>query len=93
VVLVGLDRGPITARPIDLVTTERELIGSLSHVWHEDFRIAIDFLASGRVRAAPVISDRLPLSRAISDGFNELRAGTGEHLKILVSPQEESDGH
>lgn len=88
IVLVGLDQSTVPIRPVELVTTERELIGSLSHVWHEDFRIALGLLASGRVRASPVISRRLPLSKAISEGFDALRQASGEQLKVLITPDQ-----
>src|SRR5215472_9509489 len=40
-VLLGIvtEAAPIT--PMDLVGAEKSLIGSLSHVWDEDFRVAL----------------------------------------------------
>jgi (R,R)-butanediol dehydrogenase / meso-butanediol dehydrogenase / diacetyl reductase len=85
-VLLGIvtEAAPIT--PMDLVRGEKSLIGSLSHVWDEDFAVALQLLGRGAVRAAPLITDRIPLSAAISGGLALLRDEPGKHLKILVRP-------
>jgi threonine dehydrogenase-like Zn-dependent dehydrogenase len=71
---------------LPVVVGEREIVGSLSHVYDEDFRQALELLSSGRIRAEPLISDRLPLERAIDDGFRALINAPARHLKILISP-------
>jgi len=38
------------------------------------------------VQAAPLITDRIPLSAAVSGGLTLLRDEPGKHLKILVRP-------
>jgi (R,R)-butanediol dehydrogenase/meso-butanediol dehydrogenase/diacetyl reductase len=85
-VLLGIvtDATPIT--PMDLVRGEKSLIGSLSHVWGEDFRVALQLLGRGAVQAAPLITDRIPLSMAVSGGLALLRDEPEKHLKILVRP-------
>lgn len=85
-VLLGIvtDAAPIT--PMDLVRGEKSLIGSLSHVWDEDFRVALRLLGRGTVQAAPLITDRIPLGAAISGGLALLRDEPEKHLKILVHP-------
>jgi len=87
-VLLGIvtDAAPIA--PMDLVRGEKSLIGSLSHVWDEDFRIALGLLGRGAVRAAPLISDRIRLSAAVSGGLALLRDEPAKHVKILVQPEE-----
>jgi hypothetical protein len=50
--------------PMDLIRGEKSLIGSLSHVWDQDFREALQLLGRGAVQAAPLITDRIPLSAA-----------------------------
>jgi hypothetical protein len=40
------------------------------------------------VRAAPLVSDRIPLSAAVRGGLALLRDEPGEHVKILVQPEE-----
>ena len=69
-----------------MVVGEREIVGSLSHVYDQDFAQALELLASGDIRAEPLISDRLPLERAVDAGLLALIAEPSRHLKILISP-------
>jgi (R,R)-butanediol dehydrogenase/meso-butanediol dehydrogenase/diacetyl reductase len=85
-VLLGIVTEAAPIAPMDLVRGEKSLIGSLSHVWDEDFRVALRLLGRGAVRAAPLITDRIPLSAAVSGGLALLRDEPGKHLKILVRP-------
>jgi (R,R)-butanediol dehydrogenase / meso-butanediol dehydrogenase / diacetyl reductase len=78
------DAAPIA--PMDLVRGEKSLVGSLSHVWDEDFRVALRLLGRGTVQAAPLITDRIPLGAAVSGGLALLRDEPEKHLKILVHP-------
>src|SRR5215831_21213044 len=86
-VVLGIGTRPVTVPPLDLVVGEKSVIGSLSHVWDEDFRIALGLLGRGAVQAAPLISDRIPLSAAVSGGLALLRDEPGKHVKILVQPE------
>jgi threonine dehydrogenase-like Zn-dependent dehydrogenase len=54
------------------------------HVWDEDFREALHLLGRGAVRAAPLITDRIPLRAAVTGGLTLLRDEPERHLKILV---------
>jgi (R,R)-butanediol dehydrogenase / meso-butanediol dehydrogenase / diacetyl reductase len=85
-VVLGIGTRPVTVPPLDLVIGEKSIIGSLSHVWDEDFRIALGLLGRGAVQAAPLISDRIPISAAVSGGLALLRDEPGKHVKILVQP-------
>ena len=86
-VVVALPTGPTTLDSLRLVLSEVELIGSLSHVRDEDFRAAVDLIASGRVAVDPLISDRIGLTDAVPRGLDRLRgADSASILKILVSP-------
>ena len=87
-VVLGIGTRPATVPPLDLVVGEKSIIGSLSHVWDEDFRIALGLLGRGTVQAAPLISDRIPLSAAVSGGLALLRDEPAKHVKILVQPEE-----
>lgn len=86
VVLVGIYGGPSEIRFLDLVGGEKELIGSLSHVYDEDFAAALALLGRGVVRAEPLVSDRVPLARALEDGLLALMREPEAHLKILIRP-------
>jgi len=74
--------------PMDLIRGEKSLIGSLSHVWDQDFREALQLLGRGAVQAAPLITDRIPLSAAVTCGLALLRDEPERHLKILVGESE-----
>ena len=66
--------------------TEKEILGSLSHVYDEDFAAALQLLGDGRVQAEPLISDRIPLADLLPRGLHRLEAQAAETLKILVRP-------
>jgi len=72
-VLLGIVTESAPIAPMDLVRGEKSLIGSLSHVWDEDFREALQLLGLGAVQAAPLITDRIPLGAAVTDGLTLLR--------------------
>ncbi len=86
VVLVGIygHAGPFEF--MQVVGAEKEIIGSLSHVYDEDFAAALGLLGRGAVVAEPLVSDRIPLSRALDDGLLALMREPEEHLKILIDP-------
>jgi (R,R)-butanediol dehydrogenase/meso-butanediol dehydrogenase/diacetyl reductase len=87
-VLLGISTEAVPIVPMDLVRGEKTLIGSLSHVWDEDFAIALGLLGRGAVAAAPLITDRIPLAAAVTDGLALLRDEPEKHVKILVRPGE-----
>jgi (R,R)-butanediol dehydrogenase / meso-butanediol dehydrogenase / diacetyl reductase len=86
IVLVGIYGRPGTLDFLEVVGTEREIIGSLSHVYDEDFAAAVSLLGRGAVRAEPLVSDRIPLGRALDDGLLALMREPQSHLKILIQP-------
>lgn len=86
VVLVGIYERASSFNFLDVVNTEKELIGSLSHVYDEDFAAAVDLLGRGAVRAETLISDRVPLNRALDDGLLALMRAPESHLKIVIQP-------
>ena len=86
VVLVGIYGHASSFNFLNVVNTEKELIGSLSHVYDEDFAAAVDLLGRGAVRAEPLVSDRIPLRRALDDGLLALMREPEVHLKILIHP-------
>lgn len=86
IVLVGL---PVRETPFNffhLVATEKEVIGSLSHVYDEDYATAVRWLGDGRVLAEPLISARLPLDALVSEGLYRLENQPGETLKVIIRP-------
>jgi (R,R)-butanediol dehydrogenase/meso-butanediol dehydrogenase/diacetyl reductase len=87
-VLLGISSRPVSVRPMDIVGQEKSIIGSLSHVWDEDFRIALGLMGRGAVQAGPLITDRIPLAATVTGGLELLRDEPEKHLKILVRPQD-----
>ena len=86
VVLVGIYGRPGTLDFLEVVGTEKEIVGSLSHVYDEDFAAAVSLLGRRAVRAEPLVSDRVPLNRALDDGIIALMREPEKHLKILIRP-------
>jgi (R,R)-butanediol dehydrogenase / meso-butanediol dehydrogenase / diacetyl reductase len=83
-VLLGISAQSALIAPMDLIGGEKSLIGSLSHVWDQDFREALQLLGRGAVQAAPLITDRIPLTAAVTGGLALLRDEPERHLKILA---------
>jgi (R,R)-butanediol dehydrogenase/meso-butanediol dehydrogenase/diacetyl reductase len=87
VVVIGLSSTPSPVNVTEtLVAPEIELIGSLAHVYDEDFRAAVRLLGDGRVDAERIISHRVPLERVVEDGLHRLETAKDETLKIVVKP-------
>jgi threonine dehydrogenase-like Zn-dependent dehydrogenase len=70
---------------LDVVTTEKAVLGSFSHVYGEDFTGALALLGLGAVQAGPIISDRVALHDALEHGLVALECEPEADLKILVS--------
>jgi (R,R)-butanediol dehydrogenase / meso-butanediol dehydrogenase / diacetyl reductase len=88
IVIVGLNSQPAEFRITDeIVGPEREIIGSLAHVYDEDFAAAVRLLGDGRVRGEPVVSHRIGFADVISGGFERLERSKADVTKILVSPR------
>ena len=84
-VIVGLCGRTSAISFADIAVGEKQIIGSLSHVWDEDFRVAVRFLELGLFRAKDVVGARIPLEDTVTRGFELLGAGT-DKAKVLVSP-------
>lgn len=86
IVLVGIPVAATSFNFFDIVFTEKEVIGSLSHVYDEDYATAVRWLGDGRILAEPLISVRIPLERLITDGLDRLEQRAAETLKVIVKP-------
>lgn len=86
VVLVGITPDPVPISTLEILVGEKQVVGSIQHHYDEDLPAAIQLLADGRIRAAPLISARVPLDRVVEDGFQALANPSRGHLKILVQP-------
>jgi (R,R)-butanediol dehydrogenase / meso-butanediol dehydrogenase / diacetyl reductase len=86
IVLVGLPVRETTFNFFNIVATEKEIIGSLSHIYDEDYATAISWLGDGRIQAEPLISVRLPLDALVIDGLRRLEHHANETLKVIIQP-------
>lgn len=84
VILVGVNERETPIIPTSLMFGEIELKGSLA--WdHKDFKIAVDFMASGEVNLKPLLSGVIGLDDIQKDGFERLKADKSL-IKVMVKP-------
>ncbi len=83
IVLLAVIGVPIPVNTWPIVEGERTLVGSVQHHLEDDLPVAVDLIASGRVRVRPLISRRIPLERVVEEGFAP--ATTGDDIKLLVA--------
>ena len=88
IVLLGIPGSKSSINFFNVVVTEKEVIGSMSHVYDEDFYTALRLLAEGRIDAESLITHRIPLDRLIEDGLHHLKNHPLDTLKILVKPND-----
>lgn len=85
VVLVGI----YSAKPQfdfnDIVGVEKTVIGSVA-ASPGDLEIAVRLIGQGRIKVRELISARVPLSRALEDGFNRMLMPKKDFFKILIQP-------
>ncbi len=86
-VVVGLPSHPAAVDLFAFATGEKELIGSLSHVWDEDFAAAVRLLADGVLTADQVIAARISLEETIERGFASIESTELPGVKIHVNPR------
>jgi (R,R)-butanediol dehydrogenase/meso-butanediol dehydrogenase/diacetyl reductase len=89
VVMVGLPVAAASVNFFGLVATEKEIIGSLSHVYDEDYAAAIRLLGEGLIAVEALISDRIPLNDLLPRGLLRLEERPTETLKIIVRPNDD----
>jgi len=82
IVLLTVAAEPVPIDTWALVEGERTLVGSVQHHLHDDLPAAVDLVAHGLVRVAPLITRRTTLERVVQDGF---AAPRGDDIKVLVA--------
>lgn len=85
-VLVGVPAGSVDFNFLRIVMGEKEVLGSISHVYDEDYKNAIWLLGEGRIDYAPLITRRIPLDDVVEGGFDWLLEHQADTLKIIVEP-------
>ncbi|RPI98906.1 MAG: butanediol dehydrogenase, partial [Chloroflexi bacterium] len=86
IVLLGIPGGKSSIDFFKVVVTEKEVIGSMSHVYDEDFSTALRLVAEGRIDGEKLITHRISLDRLVEDGLEHLEKHPLDTLKILVRP-------
>ncbi|MFE4949579.1 alcohol dehydrogenase catalytic domain-containing protein [Leifsonia sp. NPDC056665] len=82
-VALGIAPKPVALDRIDLVLGEKHLVGSAAHLWDDDSSVALDLIASGRLRVADLVSHRVPLDDVL-DAIELLDNRDPAVLKVLV---------
>ncbi len=83
VVALGIRPGTEAITVTGVVLGERRVVGSAAHLWDEDSRVALDLIASGRLRVDDLVTHRVRLDQVVTEGFGALGSGSGA-LKVLV---------
>ncbi len=82
--LVGLATLPARIQPASWLTREVRVVASLGYT-HEEFDVAMQLAADGRLRLAPLHSGTVALDE-LEPAFRRLLAGGGD-VKLLVDPR------
>ncbi len=86
VVLLAISTNNPELNTLEIVSKEKEIIGSLSHIKNTDYSEAIDMIASRKVDIENIISEKIPLDLAIENGFEKMISGSHSFIKILITP-------
>lgn len=87
VVVVGLHKGPVPIDVLSVALQEKELIGTLAHMFGSDFGHAIDLLEHNPAvwtRVAPTV---LPLEDLVEHGLEPMVDGGSTPIKTLLDPR------
>ena len=85
VVLVGIYADQPRFNFHDIVGGEKEVVGSVS-LEGRDTKEAVRLLSEGKLRVRDLISDVIPLSRVIEDGFERMLSPEKDIFRILIRP-------
>jgi (R,R)-butanediol dehydrogenase/meso-butanediol dehydrogenase/diacetyl reductase len=83
-IVMGVHNRPREIDLLAMLMDERVIRASLSHSMHDDYEPAIELIAERKVDIEPLISDRIPLDRAVDHGFKPLVENPDQHLKVLI---------
>ncbi|WP_373498270.1 2,3-butanediol dehydrogenase [Desulfococcus sp.] len=84
-IIVGIFEEPSSFNFFSLSATDKEVIGTLAYTI-DDFAGVAKLLASGQLKAEPLITGRIKLDDIIAKGFEELVNNKDANIKIIVSP-------
>ncbi|WP_428561258.1 MAG: 2,3-butanediol dehydrogenase [Solidesulfovibrio sp. DCME] len=86
-IIVGIFEEPSSFNFFSLSGTDKTVIGTLAYTIR-DFKGVATHLASGRIKAEPLITGRIGLEDIVEKGFLELINNKDENIKILVKPED-----
>ncbi|MGD9949494.1 MAG: 2,3-butanediol dehydrogenase, partial [Desulfobulbus sp.] len=84
-VVVGIFEEPSSFNFFSLSGTDKIVIGTLAYTI-DDFQGVANLLASGQLKATPLITGRIQLQDIVEKGFDELVNNKATNIKIIVSP-------
>lgn len=82
IMVVGICEEPVEADFMTVVLNELEVRGA--YCGHEEYPMALDYLAQGRVEVDPLISHVIALEEIVEKGFEVLAGPEPKAIKILV---------
>ncbi len=83
-VIVGTFAAPTDFHFNNIVLMERRVMGSWVWHTHEEYSEAMKHIVDGRVQVLPLISKKVEIERAVSDGIQAIHLNRDEEMKILV---------
>ena len=86
VVLVGIYSNKPSFDFNQIVGQEKKVLGSVA-TSPGDLAHAIKLIGDGRIKLKPLISDVVPLSNVINEGFNRMLTKNKDIYRILVDPK------
>jgi (R,R)-butanediol dehydrogenase/meso-butanediol dehydrogenase/diacetyl reductase len=85
VIIVGIFEEPSAFNFFSLSGTDKRVYGSLAYTL-SDFKGVSALLATGQIKAEPLITGKIQLEDIIEKGFLELINNKDENIKIIVRP-------
>jgi threonine dehydrogenase-like Zn-dependent dehydrogenase len=84
-VLVGIYSATPAMNFNEVVGVERTVIGSVA-AGPGDMAAAIEMIGTGRIRVKDLVTEKVPLERAIPDGFDRMLRLDKDVFRILITP-------
>ncbi len=81
VVLLGVTTHPQPIDVLDVVLAEKTILGSAAHMWDDDVKVAVDYIARGQVSVEDLITQEIELNDVVA-GFDALSGA--DVVKMLV---------
>lgn len=86
-VFTSVANGDIPINALNIILDEKEILGTVAHSYEREFAWAMKYICDGRVDVKPMITGRLPLKDALTQGIHRLIEDRNQ-IKVLVTPNE-----